>query len=108
MRLHRRALLAAALSFAAAPAAFAAPQLGQPAPAFQAMDADGHMRSLEEFRGRTVVLEWTSSDCPYCGKHYNSGNMQRLQKAAVKDGVARVIVRRETVEDLLALDVAEV
>ena len=27
-----------------------------------------------------MVLEWTNHDCPYVVKHYNSGNMQTLQK----------------------------
>ncbi len=70
----------------AAPAV-AAPVLGQPAPAFNAVDADGHARSLAEFRGKTVVLEWTNNGCPYVQKHYNSGNMQGLQKEATKEGV---------------------
>lgn len=70
---------------AATPAA-AAPTLGQPAPAFKAVDADGKTRSLSEFAGKTVVLEWTNAGCPYVQKHYNAGNMQGVQKQAVKDG----------------------
>jgi peroxiredoxin len=84
----RRLVLAAGGVLVLAPGlAAAAPTLGGPAPAFQAMDADGHTRSLADFAGKIVVLEWTSSDCPYCGKHYGSGTMQALQKKAVKDGV---------------------
>lgn len=76
----------AALALVASPAA-AAPQIGQPAPAFQAKDMNGRVRSLSEFRGKTVVLEWTNNGCPYVGKHYGSGNMQSLQKDATKDGI---------------------
>ncbi|WP_372782128.1 thioredoxin family protein [Phenylobacterium sp.] len=92
--IRRRQLLfaGAALAFCPAAAALAAPVLGQPAPPFQALDAEGRQRSLAEFAGKTVVLEWTSSDCPYCGKHYGSGNMQALQKKAVKDGVVWLTV----------------
>jgi len=91
--LSRRLLLAAVALAACAPGlASAAPAIGQPAPAFQAMDADGHSRALSDFAGKVVVLEWTSSDCPYSGKHYGSGNMQRLQKKAVKDGVVWLTV----------------
>ena len=81
--------LAAPMAFMAALAtpAAAAPVLGQPAPAFTAVDADGHARSLAEFKGKTVVLEWTNNGCPYVQKHYRSGNMQGLQKQATKDGV---------------------
>ena len=75
----RRTLLAAALAGMAALPAFALPQLGQPAPAFTATDANGRTVSLAQFAGKTVVLEWTNSGCPYVGKHYNSGTMQALQ-----------------------------
>lgn len=92
MPLRRRALLGFALcAMIAAPAA-AQPQLGQPAPAFSALDADGRTRTLAEFKGRTVVLEWTNNGCPYVGKHYNSGAMQRLQRQAAKDGVVWLTV----------------
>jgi peroxiredoxin len=84
--LLRRTLLAAVCLGLAAPA-FAAPQLGQPAPAFKAMDAQGHARSLAAFAGKTVVLEWTNSGCPYVGKHYGSGTMQALQKKETAEGV---------------------
>ncbi len=56
------------------------------------MDADGRERTLAEFAGRIVVLEWTSSDCPYSRKHYGSGTMQALQQAAVRDGVVWLTV----------------
>jgi peroxiredoxin len=65
----------------------AAPVVGQPAPAFTAVDSNGAMRSLAEFKGRTVVLEWTNDGCPYVQKHYNSGNMQKLQQEATGSGV---------------------
>ena len=85
--LPRRSLLVLAAVGALAGPAAAAPVLGQPAPAFQAVDADGRTRSLSEFRGKAVVLEWTNNGCPYVQKHYNSGNMQGLQKRATQDGV---------------------
>ncbi|WP_374469163.1 thioredoxin family protein [Phenylobacterium sp.] len=90
--IRRRAVLTLALLGLAAGPAFAKPQIGQPAPAFQAQDADGRTRNLAEFRGRTVVLEWTNNGCPYVGKHYASGNMQRLQRQAAKDGVVWLTV----------------
>lgn len=90
--IRRRAVLGlAAAALLAAPAA-AAPALGQPAPAFKAGDAAGRTRSLAEFRGRTVVLEWTNNGCPYVQKHYNSGHMQGLQREATKDGVVWLTV----------------
>jgi peroxiredoxin len=58
----------------------------KPAPAFTAVDIDGKTRSLAEFKGKVVVLEWVNEGCPYVKKHY-SGNMQGLQQAATADGV---------------------
>jgi hypothetical protein len=63
------------------------PQVGQPAPAFSGTDSQGHTRRLEDFRGKTVVLEWTNAECPYTRKHYESGNMQALQGLAHEHGV---------------------
>lgn len=57
------------------------------APAFTLVDAEGVERSLADFRGRTVVLEWTNEGCPYVQKHYESGAMQALQREATGDGV---------------------
>ena len=89
--LRRRTLLAAALALIAAPA-LAAPVLDAPAPDFTAVDQSGRTRSLSDFKGRTVVLEWTSDACPFSHKHYDSGNMQRLQRRAVREGVVWLTV----------------
>ena len=83
----RRLLLALVAALSVAGPALSAPMLGQPAPGFSAVDAQGRTRSLAEFRGKTVVLEWTNDGCPYVGKHYASGHMQALQHAATKSGV---------------------
>jgi len=88
MIFDRRLLVALTCASAIAAPAAAAPVLGQPAPAFSALDANGKTRSLSEFRGKTVVLEWTNDGCPYVRKHYDSGNMQALQQQAARDGVA--------------------
>ncbi len=68
-------------------AAVAAP--GQPgvAPAFTLTDSEGVQRSLADFRGKTVVIEWINEGCPYVQKHYSAGAMQALQREAVADGV---------------------
>lgn len=67
--------------------AYAAPEIGQPAPDFTLKDSAGRERSLSEFKGRTVVLEWFNEGCPFTRKHYGSGSMPALQKAATGDGV---------------------
>ena len=64
----------------AAGTAFAAPQVGQPAPEFTLTDSNGQSHSLSDFKGKFVVLEWLNHGCPFVVKHYDSGNMQKLQK----------------------------
>ena len=53
---------------------------GAPAPAFSLTDTAGKTVQLSEYRGKYVVLEWTNPECPFVRKHYNSGNMQDLQR----------------------------
>jgi hypothetical protein len=80
----------AILAFAAAGLirpAHAAVSIGQPAPAFSAEDTGGKTRSLADFRGRTVVLEWNNPGCPFVQAHYQSGAMQKAQAAAASQGV---------------------
>lgn len=76
----------AAAMLLSAPAAFAV-TIGDVAPAFTAMDAAGKTVHLSDYKGKIVVLEWTSTECPFVKKHYDSGNMQKLQKAAADNGV---------------------
>jgi len=64
----------------------AMPLAGQAAPAFTLVDAEGTPRSLADFRGKVVVLEWTNEGCPYVQKHY-TGAMQALQREVAEDGV---------------------
>jgi peroxiredoxin len=61
---------------------------GETAPDIQVLDSNNVQRSLSEFAGQDVVLEWTNHKCPYVKKHYSSDNMQKLQKRAAADGVA--------------------
>jgi peroxiredoxin len=61
--------------------------VGSTAPAFTAIDSHGQTHSLAEYRGKYVVLEWHNQGCPYTKKHYDSGNMQSLQKEWTAKGV---------------------
>ena len=49
-----------------------AAKVGETAPAFKLMDLDGKEHTLADFKGKTVVLEWFSSKCPWSGS--KSGN----------------------------------
>lgn len=89
----RRSVLAGSAALMLAPAAaFAAADLGQPAPLFTAADSNGKTWSLADLRGKVVVLETTNHDCPYVRKHYNSGNMQTQQREAAAKGVVWLTV----------------
>ena len=82
-------LVVLALGFMALPpAAFAQALPGQPAPAFTLTDVAGKPVQLADFRGKYVVLEWNNPSCPFVQKHYDSGNMQALQKRFTSASVA--------------------
>lgn len=81
------AILCGALVFSAMPGIAQANAVGAPAPAFTLTDSDGNSRSLAEFKGKTVVLEWTNAECPFVKKHYGAKNMQGQQGKATADGV---------------------
>ena len=61
-------------------------QPGATAPVFTAKDISGNAVNLSDYRGKTVILEWTNNGCPFVGKHYNSGNMQALQRRFTGEG----------------------
>jgi hypothetical protein len=84
--MHQMLTAFTALAVIAAPAA-AAPVVGQAAPNFRLADVNGKPVTLSDFRGKTVVLEWNNPGCPFVKKHYDSGNMQKAQAAAARDGV---------------------
>jgi peroxiredoxin len=65
-----------------------AAKVGDTAPDFTATASNGKTVRLSDYRGRYVVLEWHNNGCPYVGKHYKSGNMQRLQKEWTGRGVS--------------------
>ncbi|MFI4931798.1 MAG: redoxin domain-containing protein, partial [Burkholderiales bacterium] len=64
-----------------------AAKLGKPAPPFSVPDSSGRQRTLAEFKGKTVVLEWTSTSCPFAAAQYASGRMPQLQRWATGKGI---------------------
>jgi len=67
---------------------WASVEVGTSAPDFSLKDANGQERSLSEFEGKYIVLEWFNPECPFVKKHYNSGNMQGLQEKYTGQEVA--------------------
>ena len=72
--------LLVALVLCTAPLLISGVKVGEAAPEFTATASNGKTIRLLDYRGMYVVLEWHNNGCPYVGKHYKSGNMQRLQK----------------------------
>ena len=65
----------------------AEPVINKPAPLFSAQAADGKTVNLADFHGKTVILEWTNNECPFVKKHYETGNIPKLQQQAAAQGV---------------------
>ncbi len=84
---QRVARLALACAVLLGTAAAWAGEIGSPAPDFNAQDTHGRTHSLSQHKGKFVVLEWHNRECPYTRKHYETGNMQRLQKEWTSKGV---------------------
>jgi len=87
-----KTLIAAAFAAALPLTALAAPTVGQPAPAFTGKDMHGKTVNLADLKGKYVVLEWHNQGCPFVVKHYESGNMQKLQKELTGQGAAWITV----------------
>lgn len=79
------------------------------APDFEVPDTRMQKRRLSEFKGKTVVLEWTSASCPFVRAQYESGVMPELQRWAAQQGVAwlSVLSTHSSRRDYLAPDKAE-
>lgn len=79
--------LALILAIIGAITAARAARVGEKAPDFTATDTNGQTHKLSDYAGKFVVLEWTNRGCPYTQKHYNSSNMQKLQREWTARGV---------------------
>jgi peroxiredoxin len=61
--------------------------VGETAPEFTLTDTNGETHSLSDFRGNYVILEWLNHDCPFVVKHYDTGNMQAMQRQTTEEGM---------------------
>ena len=82
----------------------AAATVGQAAPDFTLTDTSGKTVKLSDFKGKHVVLEWNNPGCPFVRKHYDTANMQALQKEAGGKGVVWLAINSTatTHQDYLA------
>jgi len=72
-------LFSLAFMLFSSPSAFSL-STGKTAPDFSLPDADGKTHKLSSYRGKYVILEWFNHECPFVRKHYDSNNMQNIQK----------------------------
>lgn len=72
--------------------ALAIAAVGQTAPDFTVKNTKGETVSLADLKGKVVVLEWTNHDCPFVKKHYQSGNIPKLQETYAAKGVVWLTV----------------
>lgn len=79
------AALVAGIALAAAAAE--TPSIGSAAPAFSLADENGKLHSLNDYKGKLVVLEWTNQECPYVQRHYRADTMEKLATTFEKDVV---------------------
>jgi peroxiredoxin len=86
------AIVLTGIAIVASTAAANAATVGEAAPGFSVHDSKGELISLDRFKGKTVVLEWTNDGCPYVQNQYKTGNMQKTQAAATAQGVVWISV----------------
>jgi peroxiredoxin len=72
-------LALAACLLAAAPA-LAAGAVGEKAPSFTLQGIDGKTYSLDDFKGKVVVLEWVNPKCPFSDRHAREKTMSELAR----------------------------
>lgn len=86
-------LVLLAMISAAAPAQDEKPvkaKLGEKAPDFTLTDCNDQKRSLSDYKGKLVILEWIDHECHFVQRHYRAGSMKatyrkikELDKSAV-------------------------
>jgi peroxiredoxin len=81
---------------------------GSKAPPLKLKDSNGNELSLADMKGKLVVLEWINFGCPFVKKHYDSGNMQKLQKTYTGKGVVWLCISSSGPGKQGAMDAAHV
>lgn len=86
-----------ALLLAAATAAWAAPELDQPAPALRGTLFSGTHFDLKEMRGKVVLVNFYSSYCKHCA--YEIGNLEAFYERHRDEGFEVIVVGVDRPED---------
>ncbi len=67
-------------------------EIGQPAPAFSLLDAEGRTHNLADYRGKVVAIVWTNPGCPYIVRHYKEGTFGALKERYQDQDVAVLLI----------------
>src|SRR5262245_26286098 len=94
------ALLITTLSFAASYSQLASARLatGQPAPDFMLKDLSGNQHTLKNYRGKTVVVVFLSTQCPFSNAY--QGRLLAIANDYAKKNVALVGINSHPAESL--------
>ena len=60
--------------------------VGETAPDFTLPNLEGKRVSLNQFRGKTVILEWFNPDCPFVKNSHTQGVLQSIGNQATQEG----------------------
>jgi len=66
--------------------------IGKPAPDFKLKDIDGKEVTLAGYKGKVVVLEWSNSECPVCGRHAKAKTAEKTMAGFKDKGVVWINV----------------
>ncbi len=91
-------LIVAALGMTAGTLDQGKAKLGEKAPNFTLMDTNGQERSLSDYKGRIVVIEWINPECPDVRHCYQTKAMQGAYKKVkqLDKGVAWLAINSTT------------
>ncbi len=66
---------------------------GQPAPSFELPDTDGQTVKLQDFHGKTVIIEWFNPGCPYVKyAHEATGPLADMASKTVSDDTVWIAI----------------
>jgi peroxiredoxin len=76
------------------------PMIGQPAPSFKLPGLDGKTYSLDQFRGKYVVIHFATTWCPFCNAE--APYLEQLYKDYAQKGVQVFIVDVKESKELVS------